>query len=514
MVLLFHDIQLQILILFMLAIAVTVIIRYIRLPYTIALVLTGLVVGTLGFDSISLSKEIILFLFLPPLLFEAALHINVKELFDNFKPVLLLSVIGITAQVFLVAMLINIFTRIPFIYCLLFGSIIMPTDPVSVIAMLKEMGVSKRLSLILEGESLFDDGTAIVLYTIILSIIENNHFSFALTTFNFFKSYAGGIIIGISIGYLTVRLLQKILADDSIVVVILTIIVAYLTFIICESLHFSGVIGVVVAGLFIGHNGVKHAMSPSSKIALTTFWGIVSFIVNSMIFIMIGLKVPFRDIIKEYKIIFLAIAAVLFVRSLIVYLVSGLLNHFGEKIPAKWQHVMNFGGIRGSIPIALLLGLHLTNYMPELTAMVYGVALFSVIVQGSCLFPLIKSMKLSGISAVEADYEINLSKKLAIKKAREELKKMYLSDEITDETFKSLDQMYNQKFEEINEKIRENLLFGDIIRIKQEKTAKRKTLIAEKVSIRDSIKGGMLSLERGYVLLKEVDLKLDSLDLD
>jgi CPA1 family monovalent cation:H+ antiporter len=497
----------------MIAIAVTVIIKYIRLPYTIALVITGLIIGTLEFYDIMLNKEIILFMFLPPLLFEAALHIDIKEMMDAFKPILFLSIFGIIASVFLVGFIVNIFTGIPLIYCILFGAMIMPTDPVSVIALFKQVGVSKKLSHIIEGESLINDGTAIVLFTIIFAVIHNNNFSFALTVFNFLKAYIGGIVIGLSIGYLTIRLLQKILSDDSVVVVLVTIVVAYLTFIICEGFfHVSGVIGVVVAGLFIGHKGTKHAMSSSSKISLNTFWAIVVFLVNSLIFIMIGMKIPLREILNEGRLIFIAIITVIFVRSVVVYLIFAVLNLLGEKIPGKWQHLINIAGIHGSIPIALLLGLHLPNYFPEISAMTYGVVLFSVIVQGSLIFPILKKLNICNISKIECEYEINLAKKLAIKKARQQLKKMYLADQITKNIYEDLVKSYTQKFEEVNEKIRDNLLYGDMIKAKQIKTAKRKAFLAEKVSIRESIKNGLISLERGYTLLKEIDKKLDTID--
>ncbi|MBD3202666.1 Na+/H+ antiporter [Candidatus Woesearchaeota archaeon] len=513
MVLILPDIQLQLLSLFMLAVAVTVIVKYIRLPYTIALVITGLVVGSVGYFNIPLNKEIILFLFLPPLLFEAAVHIDFKEMVDSVKPILVFSIPGIFAGVFLVSVIINFITGIPLIYCLLFGAMVLPTDPVSVLALFKNMGVSKSLTHIIEGESLMNDGTAIVLFAIILDVIQNNHFSLAFSIFSFLKSYIGGILIGISIGYLTIRLLQKILADDSVVVVLVTIIVAYLTFIICEDyFHVSGVIGVVAAGLFIGHKGTKYAMSSSSKIAITSFWGIVAFIVNSLIFIMIGIKMPVKEIIGDWWLIFLAIVTVTFVRSIIIYLLSTLLNMTGEKIPAKWQHVINIGGIHGSIPIALLLGLHLTDYMKELSAMTYGVVLFSVVIQGSLIPPLLKKLNIASISKIEAEYETNLAKKLAIKNARKQLKKMYLTDQISEEIYRKLDKSYNQKFEEVTEKIRENLLYGDMIRTKQIKTAKRKAYLAEKVSIREAIKSGIISFDRGYTLLKQVDQKLDSID--
>ncbi|MEA3255814.1 MAG: Na+/H+ antiporter [Candidatus Altiarchaeota archaeon] len=498
--------------LLLIAVLVAIAVKYIRLPYTIALVLCGAVIGVSGvewIEGIELSEELILFIFLPALLFEGAIHMDFDKLKENSKVILVLAVVGLTLGIFIVGYLLHYFTGIDFIYCLLFGAMIMPTDPVSVLALFKKLGVPKRLSMIVEGESLFNDGTGIVIFGVILGMINtHSKFDVSSTVITFLMVVLGGLLIGFITGYAVYRVLRKI--DDHLIEVVLTGILAYGTFLVCESLHVSGVMGVVAAGLLIGNRGTVFAMSPTTRIAIQDSWELMAFIINSLIFLMIGIYISKWDILLHMDLIALAIAIVVITRAITVYPLIAVINlKVRNKIPASWMHVINLGGIHGSIPIALLLSLSEIPHLEELSFMVFGVVLFSLVVQGLSIEPLINWLRLSRTRPETARYMGLITRKISTQQALNELKAMRDNKEVPLQVYHKLRKEYEDGLSKLAGEIKKLIEEYPEIEKGQTRYARKRMLLARKSSIQHSIMKGITTGETAAELIQEIDAELE-----
>jgi CPA1 family monovalent cation:H+ antiporter len=504
--------EIQFLVLLIIAVIVAIIVKYIKLPYTIALILVGIIVGLTGIEEIELSKELIFFIFLPVLLFEGSIHIDLDRLRENSRIIIILAFFGLVISTFIVGILIMELTGIPLIFSVLFGAMIMPTDPVSVLALFKKMGISKELTTIVEGESLFNDGTGIVIFEVLLALsLGEVEFDLIATLIDLGYVVIGGIGIGLILGYVAYGVLKHI--DDHLIEVIITGILAYGTFIVAEQFTVSGVMGVVVAGMFMGNRGTKFAMSPTTRISILTSWEIAAFIVNSVIFILVGIAIPLGNLYDNIPLVFSAIFAVILARTLTVYPLTYVFNLRSKtKVPMSWQHVINWGGLHGSIPIALFLGLSTeTPYRNEISVMVFGVVLFSLIAQGLTVEPLIKRLGIITTKPEEREYEKIMAKKISLQRARETIKKLYDRKEIPHGLYQELRDIYEKEAEELKLMASEKLEKEEFLRETQLKIVKRKVLVAQKSSILESLRKGLISDEVASELIHDLDSEIDSL---
>jgi CPA1 family monovalent cation:H+ antiporter len=293
----------------------------------------------------------------------------------------------------------------------------------------------------------------------------------------------------------------------------ITFVLAYSAFIIAESLHVSGVISVVIAGLLIGNYGTRFAMSPTTRMSIIGFWEVVVFIVNSVIFILIGASIPLHGFLQYGSMTLVAISLVIIARSVSVYLISNLTDFMKEKTPWPWQHVINWGGLRGSIPVALVLGIQTIDmpYKELITYISFGVVFFSLVVQGLTMAPLIKKLKIIQVDEDQVKAEKILAQKAGIKKALNELKEVYDIGEISGYVYGDLSRKYKEKLVKLEETHIKHLQTKKAIHKKQKDYAKKKGLIAEKSAIHDQLQKGLVSEDAGNELLKEIDAKLDLL---
>ena len=370
---------------------------WIKQPAPMTLVLIGLIVAvTKLLPQISLTHNVAFFLILPPILFQGGMHLNWDHLKQDWKSITLLAVLGVVISALLVGYPLSYFWHIPLNYALLFGALISPTDPVSVLAIMKKVNAPERLRTILEAESLFNDGTGVVLFVVILNMIQSNQpLDLGHALFQFLLVTGGGALVGGLCGYLINRLLRTI--KNHLVGVALTIILAFGSPFIAESLHCSGIIAVVTAGLVLGAGKMSY-MSSKSKETVTTFWKVIDIIVNSIIFLIIGLQLQVIGInnLHEYKgLILVGIMAALISRILVVYPTIWSCNRISKpSIPLVWNHVLFWGGLRGAIPIILMLQLPEFQYRPLFLSATFGIVLFSIIVQGLTIEPLLRKLKL------------------------------------------------------------------------------------------------------------------------
>ncbi len=384
--------------------AIAVLTKYLRIPYTVALVLGGLFLSLLHLPLLSplqpnqrsnwLTPDVILILFLPALVFEGSLKIDVRELLRDAAPLLVLANVGVLLATVVTGYLVHWAIGLPILIALLFGAIISATDPISVLAIFKDLKMDKRLSVIIEGESLLNDGTAVVLFQILLAGVVAGGLSAGKGIGQFLLAVGGGAVLGFALGYAASKITQTI--DDPQIEITLTTIVAYGSYLLANHLHLSGVIATASAGLMVGNFGAKRGMSAQTRTALESFWEYIAFVMNSLVFLLIGLEVHIDALAHAWRPVLFAIAAVLIGRSLSVYSLVPVANFFAEKIPLRWQHVVVWGGLRGALALALALSLNdAFPYRNQILDLTFGVVVFSILTQGLTMKPLLRLLGLA-----------------------------------------------------------------------------------------------------------------------
>ncbi len=400
------------------AATVGVLTKFVKIPYTIALVLAGLVVALLGAapQDLKITEELVLVLFLPPLLFQAGLHLDLGHLQRKAVPVAALAIPGVIVSMIAVAFAVKFFLPPAIVDqhgvwlpALLFGAMLAPTDPISVIATFKTANAPQRLKTLVEGESLFNDGTGVVLFLIlraavVISIASGAHgngdeasLSVVGGIVTFVQVVGLGVVVGLVLGLLAFWLLRHL--DDHVLENAITIVLVWGTFIAAERLHGSGVIAVVVAGLIMGNYGSRLAMSKRTAETIETFWESIDFIVNSLVFLLIGIELQVIGGAQRLldPTVLLAIvctfAASLVARAAMVYLIA---YTFGRHWPRGWKHVVLWAGLKGAIPLALVLGLPESPLRDFLVPVIFGVVLVSLLLQGLTMPTLIRITGVSG----------------------------------------------------------------------------------------------------------------------
>jgi len=383
------------------------------LPYTVGLVLVGLALGALAprvrwlepLGQISLSPEIILFVFLPTLIFESAFNLDARLLSQNLTPVLALAAPGLVVSTGLVGGLLYWLTPLDLGPALLFGALISATDPVAVIALFKEVGAPKRLAILVEGESLFNDATAIVLFRIILGVLVGGTLGLATVgngILQFFVVFVGGLAVGAVIGYVMVRSIA-LADDDPLVEVALSTVVAYAAFIAADHyLQVSGVMATVGAGLVVGTLGATR-FTPEVRAYLHQFWEYAAFVANSLIFLLVGMTVHLGGLIDVVVPLAITVVVVLVARAVTVFGLVPIVNRLGaEGIGWRMESVLFWGGLRGAVALALVLSLPETFPQRELmTSLAVGMVLFTLLSGGITMGPLIRRLGLDRPTLVE-----------------------------------------------------------------------------------------------------------------
>lgn len=370
--------------------------RRLKLPYTVGLVASGALLSLTGLlSAVSLTKELIFSALLPPLIFEAAFYIPWKELRTDLKPILLLATIGVLLAMGLTAAGMHFLAGWPGPAALVFGTLIAATDPVSVIATFKEAGVHGRLRLLVEAESLFNDGTAAVVFGVVLAWATSGHMALGQIGLDLLREVGGGGLIGLLVAGLVLWIAGK--TDDHLVEIALTVVAAYGSFLLAQHFHCSGVLATLCCGLLLGNVGSLGSLSDAGRDAVGSFWEFAAFSVNSIIFLLIGAQEQgLLGQLQHYILpILIAIVIVTLGRGVAVYPLCRLLSRSKQAISLPLQHILFWGGLRGALALALVLGL--PQDLPlrqELVTTTFGVVVFSVIVQGLTFMPLLKYLKL------------------------------------------------------------------------------------------------------------------------
>ncbi|MEP6705487.1 MAG: Na+/H+ antiporter, partial [Acidobacteriota bacterium] len=389
-------------------------VRRLRIPYTVALVIVGLFITFQQPLEVELTPELILSLFIPPLVFEAAFHLEFKSLRANWLPIVGLAIPGVLVTTLIVGLVVSWGVGISLSSALVFGALIAATDPVAVVALFKALGAPTRLTTLVESESLFNDGTAIVVFKLLLAlglsaaVVSSDggaqSFDLLTATVDFFRVSAGGLLVGVGLGWVIAQVIARV--DDYLIETMLTTVLAFGAYLVAERFHVSGVLAVVAAGIITGNVGLR-GMSPTTRIVLFNFWEFLAFVANSLVFLLIGLDVNLREIGTNIIPIAIALGAVLLSRALVVYGLTALANLLSRnKVPFAYRHVLFWGGLRGAISLALALSLPLALAERELLrVMTFGVVLFTLLAQGTTMQFLMKRLGLGVAPALELEYE-------------------------------------------------------------------------------------------------------------
>ena len=504
-------------ILLLVATAVALLSRWLRVSYVAGLVLAGLAITELLPQRIGLNDSLILNLFLPILVFEAAINTDISRLRTTVKPIGLLAGPGIIISSGVTAAILKWGLGLNWTAALLAGVILAITDTVSVIAVFKEVQVPSRLSTIVEGESLFNDGVALVLFSLILKVHAAGSLSILAGMQELFVVIIGGTLVGLAVGYLSTGLSVR--ADEPLSSILLTVAVALGAFQLGHSFSVSGVVAVVVAGLIVGAVGLSGKVSASTRLTLISFWESIAFGVNSFIFLLIGIEIDLITLWQTLPAVLLAIAAYQIARIVSVYPLLAIVRWFDRPIPWRWQHVLFFGNIKGSLSMALALSIPTTIAGREqLIAIVFGTVLLSVVGQGVSLPWLVKRLQLSQVSATRQQVEELQAQLITAKAAQDELDTLLKTGVLPKAVYEELRSGYQVQVAGAEKALRE--LYNrraDELEIKSNEPSKldairRRLLLAEKAALNEAIRQRILSEEIVYERLKKIDEQLLKLD--
>jgi CPA1 family monovalent cation:H+ antiporter len=483
--------------------------RWVRVPYTLALVLVGLLISPLHFlPVVHVSPELILLIFLPALLFEAAWNLKLDHLRANWLPIAALALVGVLLSVGVVGVILRFGAGLSWPGSLLFGAMISATDPVSVLALFKKLGMPQRLTTIIEGESLFNDGTAVVVFRIILGVVMGTTAGtageLALHSLrDFCLVVFGGLAVGAVIG-ITASVLTSYF-DDHLLEITLTTIVAYGSFLLAEGMHVSPVIAVLVAGLVVGNYGRQRGMSPTTQLAVNSFWEYAAFVVNSLVFLLIGLEVQLPNLVGGAGAIAWAVLAMLAARAVSVYGLLPLTNRFTELLSIRWQHVLFWGGLRGSLSIALVLSLPANvPGRAELVVMIFGAVIFSLIVQGLTISPMLKRLRLVQRDTSLGKHERLQGQLLAEAAAVAELDNLRSRGTVAEPLYHKLRAELTQSQQELSERLAALDVEGRALE-RHQRRLRHHLLNEKKARLALLLREGLLS-EEAY---QELNLKLD-----
>ena len=504
-----------ILILFVIASIVAIAVRRINLPYTIALMAVGLVLGSLNIlNPPHLTQELLYSIFLPPLIFESAIHLKFSEMQKDILPITMLVIPGVVLSTLITALVMIIVSmnfpqieKINWSVGILFGAAVAATDPISVVAIFKKLGIPRRLNLLVESESLLNDGTSIVVFILALYYIQGTMDSPRETLMNFFRIVGFGLLVGSVIGMLTTMFMKHL--DDAMVTITLSTVAAYGSFLIADKIGVSGVMSTVAAGFVVGNKGFSQVIFPSIRISTEIFWEYIAFLMNSLIFLLMGFAINLKMLWELWPVVIIAYISVLIARFLVVNFTWLVFYPTRLKFPYKWNIILFWGGLRGALSMVLALSIPDSfAFKDTIVTLVFGVVLLSIFIQGLTMTPLIKWLKLSSPVSSLKTYELTKTKISLLENIIDNIEHLYKKRMIHNISYKNLKEEFQKELDNLNKEFdkmqpdKEALKTEELLRIK------RHLYLEEKNNLFDMYQNGMISFEVYQELKTDIDAKL------
>jgi CPA1 family monovalent cation:H+ antiporter len=491
-----------IVILLLIASGVAVAARRLRVPYTVGLVIIGLVITLLNPQQVEFTPQIIMLLLVPPLVFEAAFHIRFDDLRRDFWLIMLLAVPGVILTTLLVGWLVSWGTGLALQAALVFGALIAATDPVAVVALFRRLGAPRRLQVLLESESLLNDGTAIVMFGLMLSTALQGRFDIRQSISQFITVAGGGVVLGLIFGMSISQFIKRI--DEPLVETTLTTALAFGSYLLAETFHVSGVLAVVTAGIVSGNTSQRY-MSASTRLVVYNFWEYAAFISNSFVFLLIGLAIDLEVLFENWQAIAWAIIAALAARVVSTYGFS----IFGREISTKWKHVLFWGGLRGAITLALALSLPEQGiFIAErgrLQAMAFGVVLFTLLVQGFSMDWFVKRLKLIVRSPAQDEYELRHARFVAGRASYDHLRRRSQEGMVSEHTWQKLSALMKKQNDVLMDEVKQVMTSEPDMEAEELDTAYREALRAQRTAFTGLLHDGVITEDIYSKLIGEVD---------
>lgn len=503
--------------LLLVATAVALLSRQLGIPYVTGLVLAGLAITDFLPEQFGLDSSLILNLFLPILLFEAAINTDISRLRTTVKPITLLAGPGVVIAAGVTAVILKFGLGLDWIPALLLGTILAITDTVSVIAVFKEVSVPSRLITIVEGESLFNDGVALVLFNLILISHTVGTVTLAEGVQTLVVVIAGGTLVGLVLGYLSAGLFAR--SDDNLSSILLSVALALGAYQIGHWLEVSGVVAVVVSGLMVGNVGLSQRVSASNRVTLYSFWEYAGFGVNTFIFLLIGVELQPTALWEILPAVLLAILAYQVGRLLAVYPLLAILRWFDRPVSLRWQHVLFLGNIKGSLSMALALSLPFTiNGRTNLIAIVFGTVLLSLVIQGLSLPWVVKRLRLGGVSPSRQQTETLRAQLIAAKAAQDELDSMLKTGVLPKSIYEELRSIYQIQVARAERALRDlyDRWAVEVATGQRDPSGldaiRKRLLLVEKGALSEALRRGIVSATIVKERLRQIDEKILSLE--
>ena len=513
----------------MLAIAalVAVVANRLRFPFTVALVVVGLLASVLGsVVAVDVSPDVILFLLVPPLLFEATLQLPWPKLRADLVPIMLFALVGTAVGTLALGALVHITVSVSWTAAFAFGALISATDPVAVIALFKTLGAPKRLAVLVEGESLFNDAVAVVAFGLaVTAAAGDDPFTLTGAVTDFVVVSAGGLGIGLILGYLVSSVFLA-RVDDPLIETSTTLALAYGSFLLAEEfgvlvgldLHFSGILAVVTAGLMVGNVGM-HNTSPSTRLTLEHFWELLIFVFNAMVFLVIGLTISLDDLAQHFTAFVIAIVGVLVLRAVLIHGLSTVSAWAqpNRTVPKPYRHVMVWAGLRGAISLALVLTLDTTVFdqdtVETLKVMTYGVVLFTLLIQGTTISWLMERLGLTNKIDTELTQQRHQARIFMARAGQTEVARLGAEGVLFNDMATSLGRTYQRDIAEHMGRLRSHMAGHPELEVAMLLQARRDALVVERSALNEVVFSGLIDPLVANELTIELDNRMAALDL-
>jgi CPA1 family monovalent cation:H+ antiporter len=483
--------------------------KRLHVHYNVALVLAGVVLGASQLvPHVGLDADVVLRVLLPILLFEAALATDLGRLRENLVPVVLLAVPGMLATVFVTGAVVRWGLGLDWGVALLLGCILATTDTIAVIAGFRKVRVPPRLATVVENESLFNDGTALVAFTTVLAVIQRGRFDPVNGLVELVWVTAGGLLVGFAAGYAAAHVMRRI--DDHLMEIMVTVIVTYASSAGAEALGASPILAVVTAGITVraaGWDGV----TPTGKVAIRSVWEVAAFGVNSIVFLLVGLQIEFAALRAAAPAIGWGLLALTVGRAAAIYPFLSVSRLGADPVPLRWQHLMVWGNLKGSLSMALALSL--PAWLPDrplLRAVVFGCALVTLTVQGLTLAPIARWLGVAGSSEARR-LEQEQGRLLAARAAQAELDRLQRLGLVPLGLFQRLRAAYQGVIARSERHLQDLLVAHSGEEERQTRAVRRRLLVVEKSAIQDAVGSGILTDEGGAALTATIDESLAAL---